>query len=288
MTTVLNTTTTTSAQSTSAIAIANSNDALVLLDKLHQEQEQWSATLYKTAQDKLIAMLGECMTAYKWLNDDDKQRKLFNARLKALNMEMRAGTDLSTRIVRYVFRLTGGRMHAYARVIREAIHAQKEPAELAAWIAINGGIEGIRTSKSGNKAAKSIERELENATTALEHAGALVSIGKLEEGLQPSSNSYGNFTLLLVRHDKSSGNGAVVWGSDNAALIKRFIGRVAKQVLDKHEKELEATSAPARRAEFHAALTALPEQLMQASMVQLPVPAQVFQHKDEKEEEQAA
>lgn len=264
---------------------ASATDALGLLDKLHQEQVNWSATLYKTAQDKLIALLSECMTAHKLLKDDDKQRKLFNARMKALNIDMRAGTDLSTRIVRYVFRITGGRMHAYARVIREALAADREPTQLATWVADRGGIEGVRASK----VAKAAEQELDDATTALEHAGAVVSINKLDTALQPGSSGYGNFTLLLVRHDKSTGNGEVVWGSDNAALIKRYIGRVAKQVLEKHQAELEAVSVPARRLELQAALHALPfQQVQQVQQVQVAPVQSATQIEKEEQEKQAA
>ena len=76
--------------------------------------------------------------------------------------------------------------------------------------------------------------------------------------MQPDSNSYGNFTLLLVRHNKSTGDGEVVWGSSNSVLVKNFIGRHASAVLEQHKSATRAENVTTRSAELQQAIYALP------------------------------
>ena len=228
--------------------------ALDMLDRLYNEQIEWTNTLYKSANDRLLSLLGECIDAFNLLKADPTARKVLDARLKEIKLDPRAGTHLATKVVRYVFRLSNGRASAYARVLRVAIDSKVEPLKLGAWVAAEGGIEAVRRAPKGVNAKELAKQTAASAEEVLATAKALLTIAKLPASLKAGTEAVATFSLLLVRNDQQTGAGDVVWGTDNAALTKRFLALVGKKVLETHAKR--AAIATTKRAARKAAATA--------------------------------
>ena len=228
-----------------------------MLDKLHTQQVEWNNTLYKASNDGLFAMLGECLEAYKLLQLDRTACKLLNARLEALGLAAKEGTHLTTRVVRYVFRIANSRAAAYARVLRAAVDHKVEPLKLKLWVIEQGGIEAVRRlNKGGATPAQRAKQLTEDAGSALVSAKALASIDKLPAGLKPGAEAYEGFKLVLLRHNKQTGAGEIVWASENAALTKRFLAVVGEEVLTKHKTSKAQSTATSKRAAQAAAIAA--------------------------------
>ena len=220
-----------------------------MLDKLHTQQVEWNNTLYKASNDGLFAMLGECLEAYKLLQLDRTACKLLNARLEALGLAAKEGTHLTTRVVRYVFRIANSRAAAYARVLRAAVDHKVEPLKLKLWVIEQGGIEAVRRlNKGGATPAQRAKQLTEDAGSALVSAKALASIDKLPAGLKPGAEAYEGF--------KQTGAGEIVWASENAALTKRFLAVVGEEVLTKHKTSKAQSTATSKRAAQAAAIAA--------------------------------
>jgi hypothetical protein len=231
--------------------------AMPMLDKLHAQQVEWNDTLYKSANDRLLVLLGECLAAYEVLRDDRAACKQLNARLAQLGLGAREGTHLTMRIVRYVFRITNSRASAYARVLRSAAEHKVDALQLKQWVTETGGIEAVRRkSKGGLTPAQMAAQLCEDAGQALATAKPVACISKLPQALKPDTEAYEGYTLALVRFDKQTGAGDIVWGSANAVLTKRFLSTVGKNVLEKHKVRKLQSVATNKRAKRAAAINA--------------------------------
>ena len=223
--------------------------ALSMLDKLHTQQVEWRDTLYKSANDRLLGLLSECLEAYKLLKDDKIACKVVNARLTDLGLGAREGTHLTMRVVRYVFRITNSRAAAYARVLRAAMDHKIDPMGLKEWVIGLGGVEAVRRlSKSSVSPAEIAKQVREDAGKVLGSVKALASIAKLPMALKPGEAAYEGFKLVLMRHNKQTGEGEIVWASDNAALTRRFLAVVGTDVIAKNKKYKAQNTASDRRA----------------------------------------
>lgn len=231
--------------------------AMPMLDKLYTQQVEWRDTLYKSANERLLGLLSECLEAYKLLKDDKIACKLLNARLGELGLGAREGTHLTMRVVRYVFRITNSRAASYARVLRAALEHNIGSVALKEWVIEKGGVEGVRRlNKSGVSPAQVAKQVSEEAGEVLGNAKALASINKLPSELKPGENAYEGFKLVLLRHNKQTGEGEIVWASDNAALTKRFLAVVGTDVIAKNKKYKAQNTASDRRAVRAVAIAA--------------------------------
>ncbi len=238
-------------------SLSNSANAVAMLDKLRVQQVEWNEKHYKGTMDRLLALLGECLDVYGLLQKDKKARKVLDAKLKELELLPRDGLHLSTRVVRYVFRLTNSRAAAYARVLRAAAEARVEAGKLGSWVAEQGGIEAVRRmQKSGKTPAQTAAEKVEKVGDALQGANALLSIAKLPTQLHATDESFESYSIAIVRHNKQTGQGDIVWGTDNETLMKKVLLAVSKDVLNKHKASKAAKTAAAKRAERQAALEA--------------------------------
>ena len=101
---------------------------------------------------KLLDLLGRCLEAQMHFAADDKQRRSFFKVFDAMGAIAGKKLSLTSRVVRYVFRITGNRASAYARVLDIALSAKITPAELATWVREHGGIEEVRRNYAAGEA----------------------------------------------------------------------------------------------------------------------------------------
>src|SRR5271170_5527694 len=132
-----------------AATVGHNSNPLELLDSIYVQQVEWTNTLYKSANERLLGLLSDCVKAYYVLHKDRYASKCLTQQLKDWRLVERDGTHLATRIVRYVFRLNNSRTSAYARVVRAAIDKKLEASQVAAWVTDQGGIESVRLGSDG-------------------------------------------------------------------------------------------------------------------------------------------
>lgn len=219
------------------------------LDKLCDERKDWEANAYKRSNDQLYAILARCLDIYVLLRDDVKQRRVFRSKLDNLTGDDKVvfneGTNLPTRIVRYVFRNNGKRSFAYAKVLIAAHEANVDSVRLASWIVENGGVEQVRRKQ--NDVTPSMReanfRAIASAKLAKQSAigGSICAIDRL----QPSVDAEHEFSLALLRKE-ADGTMSVVDGTNNSALVNKFLALVGKQLND---EQAQAKKSDAVRAD---------------------------------------
>ena len=250
------------AKTTAPAQQGNGLDSLAFIERLYEKQLDWNDKHYRTTTEKLLGLLAECAEARATLVADATLRKNFFTRFDNCGLKVKDGMSLTAKLVRYVFRITGNRASAYARVIDTANDAGIAPANLAAWVAKQGGVEAVRRiTKNGVTPADKTRNAIDKAESALKQRKPLLTIDKLPQELHADVNSPHEFTLALVRHDDVTGQGHIVCASANASLIKHFLASVATKVVPDNENAVAArdnsASLEARNAAAAAALTAI-------------------------------
>ncbi len=222
------TTITTTNGSVGADAAPCNLDKLAFLKELHARQCEWNDKHYKSTTEKLLALLADCAAARARLASDDDLRQAFFKHFDDHNELAGKGLSLTSKIVRYVFRITGNRASAYARVIDESVRANIAPANLPTWVEKQGGIEAVRRRyNAGESPGEKTNVAVEAATKALGNLKVLYTIDALPQALYASADNDHGYCLALIRHDRNSGRGLVLHGSANGTLIKQFLANVA-------------------------------------------------------------
>ncbi len=225
---------------------------LDFLDKLHDEQQTWNSTLYASANSKLLALLSDCLAAYQRLYRDRHMLKAFTVKLEASSIPFNAGTHLTSKIIRYVFRLYNSRTAAYARVLRAALSAKKEPNELAAWVVGLGGIENVRRlSKSNMTPAQQARESAEQATELLLQCDALATIAANSADLTPDTSTGLPFSLAVVRSN-AAGDFEIVRCVRNATLLRSVLASEAKLLQAENDNANAAQQQADKRAQNNA------------------------------------
>ena len=239
-----------------AIKKKTNKTAIDYIDQIHKEQEVWKNTVYKSANDKLLALLSKCLEAYKMLAAEEaKVRKAFYAKLEALGYENKSGAHLTTKLVTYVFRVKGGRADVYARVLRAALEANVEPAKLAGWVQDKGGIEAVRRERANGANGVATEKHKQQKVQAVLEAGkAIATLSELPDSLHRNVSTDHDFSVALVRHNSKTGEGEVVLGCNNAALVRAFFNAVGKQVLELNKNAKQAATVANKRAKVDDAV----------------------------------
>jgi hypothetical protein len=201
------------------------------LDRVHDDQVEWNTTLYRTANEKLYSLLGSCLKVMYVLSSNKKLKKELDAKLTSLTIPYNAGTHLSTKIVRYVFRISNKRANAYARVVQSAFEHKKSPDNLPSWITQEGGIEAIRLNTKG-PSKEEIRERIEQTSTVLHEAEADLTIDDTPR-VSVDETAEHPYALGLARI--KDGKTEFVYWSTNASLIRQFLQVVGKQVLNDNE-----------------------------------------------------
>lgn len=227
------------------------------LDLLCREREAWEKGAYKTSNDQLYHILGRCLDIYQQLRADLQQRKVFKEKLDTLKaknvIDFKESTNLPTRIVRYVFRNSGKRSLAYAKVLIAATEAGIDSLALAAWISKEEGIEQIRRKDKNGIKPSVVSANLQQ-TAADYYAGSkgLVTAFKPPKSLLPNAEGTDNFALALVRKE-DDGQVTIVYGTNKSTLVKQMLILAGKQLAETKGK----AAVSKKRREQKAALLAV-------------------------------
>lgn len=228
------------------------------LDRLYQKQVYWANNALKAANDGLLDLLGECLSVFYQLQNDGAARKHLSFALKELGLEAKDGVHLATRVTRYVFRLNNKRVTGYASIVRAAIDAKRVQEDFGAWVKECGGLDQVRRIKKGSAAGSITPRQLsEQASQAMSSLQALHVIRKPAGLLKPSGKALDNFAVALVRYNTNTGDAEVVYGTDNAALTRRFLTVVAKDVVTAATTADASATGIMQRAAQKAAIQAV-------------------------------
>jgi hypothetical protein len=237
---------------------ASKLNLLAFIEQLHADQCAWNDKHYKTTTDKLLDLLGRCLEAQMHFAADDKQRRSFFKVFDAMGAIAGKKLSLTSRVVRYVFRITGNRASAYARVIDIALSEKITPAELATWVRGHGGIEEVRRNYAAGEAPAAKQQAKQAAAEdALGSASVICTISNLPQQLHASSDNVHAYSLALVRHDKTSGNGDVLWGTADDTLIKQFLLHQSKRLIEANGNVVTANAHASALASDAAAIDAV-------------------------------
>lgn len=215
------------------------------LVKLHAEQNVWSDTLYKTSTNQLYSMLAGCLDVCEQLKGERKQRKQLDHWMTTAGLKFNEGTSLETKIVRYVFRIDGKRSQIYSRVIRIAITEGIKSVGFVTWVIEHGGLEEVRRKHANGISAADVKKQI--VSSAADILLGADAIATLEQASLLTVNTDGSleFCLALVRENKVSGKPEIVYGVNNAALIKKFIAFVGKDVIGESTAKLAVSQQKA-------------------------------------------
>ena len=229
--------TNTTATVAAAKTLAKSNTAKDLntqLDSLCKVREEWELGAYKTSNDQLYEILARCLDIYQQLRNDIKQRAEFKVRLDALKaqdlIKFNESTNLPTRIVRYIFRNSGKRSFAYAKALILATEEDIDSLGLAAWINKNNGVEQLRRrDKDGIRPCMREANFRTIAAAKFAESTSLLGSLRATDVLQPNPDSDHEFSVALLRKE-ADGTMSIVHGSNNAALVNRFLALAGKKL----------------------------------------------------------
>jgi hypothetical protein len=241
-------------------APAAPRNAAEFLQKLYVEQCEWNKKYYKTTNDKLLDLLAKSLQARSMLADSIAQRKEFLALFNSIEeIASEKPLTLTSRVVRFVFRITGNRASAYARVLDIALEEKIKPAALPDWVRRNGGIEEVRRNYQSGQSPKDLRERLEaEAEKSLTATQAICVIADLPQALHASPDHTFPYTVALIRHDKTTGSGEVVWAASNETLIRQFLSHQGKAIAEAAVgKATAATLAAQLEADDAAIDTAL-------------------------------
>lgn len=228
------------------------------LDAAAKQREEWEAGAYKTSNDQLYSILAKCLDVYVMLKGRDQpkvaQRRLLNERLTAAGISYLETTPLATKVVRYVFRNDRRRSHAYARTILSAHERGIDSVKFASWVRGEGGIEEVKRQIKAGKSPKEVAKSrCEVAEGYLYNVKALASFKSVKE-VKPSAEAVSRFSYAIIRTE-DDGTASVVYGGNNAAVIKQLLSRAGKDVADKAAQKSKGSVAQARKTARAAALS---------------------------------
>jgi hypothetical protein len=215
-------------------------------DVLAQRRAAWELGALKSSNTELIALLADCLGLYLHLLKFDTARREFHAIYKASGLPSTKGTELMTKIVRYVFgKEAEKRTFVYAKVLTVAWEENVTPETLAAFIADRHGIEEVR--RNGGKANEKHKIRDENIQKA---RAALQIIKPLADKVVPPKffkiEGETNFVAAIGRRDED-GTISIVHFSTNETLIESLLANAAKDV-EKSEKSIKTNTYLAGRA----------------------------------------
>jgi hypothetical protein len=205
-------------------------------DVLAQRRAVWEAGAFAASNAELIALLADCLGFHLHLIKFDDARKQFHAIYKEAKLTNTKGTELMTKIVRYVFgEKAVKRTFAYAKVLTVASEENVAPETLAAFVAKRGGIEEIRRNGGGATEKRKMRDE------SIEKASASLKIVKpLAEKVVPPKTlkveGATNFVAAIIRRE-TDGTLSIVHLSTNETLIESLLANAAKDFV-----KSEATS----------------------------------------------
>ena len=218
----------------SAENILFSNSTVTALDGLRNKRITWEATDYKKANEGLYALLSDCLAVFngKFVQASDSDRKTLRKdleeKLKADGLRTQRNTTTLTMFVRFVFGNDRKRAHAYTYVIKAAISHDVAAANLAGYIAEQGGIEEIKRKMVVSEAALVKQADLAKAKTAVIanlEAAAVKPLATIK-----LANISGEYAILLAKPTVDGDVNVIgVLADVNEALYNALLKKLAQQ-----------------------------------------------------------
>lgn len=134
------------------------------------EREVWEATVYRTSNEQLYALLDKCYSYYLLMASDTELAKQVKTDLETyINLngyKFGGGSHTFNKIVKCVFKAERRRTSTYSLVLRAAIQANVKEGGIPEFIRSKGGVQEISlSSNSGEVTAKKLE-EAKQAVSA--------------------------------------------------------------------------------------------------------------------------
>ena len=218
----------------SAENILFSNSTVTALDGLRNKRITWEATDYKKANEGLYALLSDCLAVFngKFVQASDSDRKTLRKdleeKLKADGLRTQRNTTTLTMFVRFVFGNDRKRAHAYTYVIKAAISHDVAAANLAGYIAEQGGIEEIKRKMVIKEETLVKRAELAKAQEAVV---ADLEVAKIKPLASVKlGNIKGDYAVLVAKPNVNGDTDIIgVLGDVNEALYNALLKKLAKQ-----------------------------------------------------------
>jgi hypothetical protein len=231
----------------SATAVAHAADVIAKLETFSTLRINWEGGEYKTANQRLYEILGQCHKTYKEdfldVEDEDSRRHLrkqIEDTLRSQGVGMQSRTETLTLFVKMVFKSDRKRTHAYAYAIKAAIAAQIPHTQLAAFIEAEGGIEEIRLNAPTSEKAKANQKKRADSVSQIKQEIELAKVNPLATvscKIDPSTkkvllegvvNSNGGIDITCVLQEIPD------------SFYEQFINQLAKQKIIRQEKLAQA------------------------------------------------
>lgn len=139
-----------------AAIVAATNSVVVSaykeLEAIAIAKDTWEATVYRTSNDQLYALLQRCYGLYTLMcrNGDTAQQLVDDVDKYLAEKGYRKSnkTHILTKIVKAVFGVDRRRISAYSIALHAAVSARVAVADLPQYIRDNGGVEKLRLAKT--------------------------------------------------------------------------------------------------------------------------------------------
>lgn len=197
-------------QNDTAVKVSTTTQAAAIgLAALEDKRKQWEATVYRTSNQQLYALLAECLAYGGELSFEQAQQRsqVLADFCQVRGYAVKKDSPLLTRIVKAVFgNVDRRRISTYSLVLRSAKAANVLPTDLAQWIEQNGGVQEIKLARSASYISPKAKAEKVQAT--LSSAGDLAVV-KTEALAQLADADHMGQECVLVAVQQADGSFAV-------------------------------------------------------------------------------
>lgn len=212
----------------------NTNEVADRLNALAQDRAEWENSTLKKSNEELYLLLDRCFTLLEQMKGKRNLIAELNAMLEKKKIVFNDGTSLATKVARFVFNGNSKRITGYARVLRVAEQEKGQRESFTKFIKRKGGVEEVRKQDSTGALTKS-QQAKQNVRFAESYYGKSASltanINCRAAEVQPRADTSHLFSTALLRKNKD-GSFSIVFGSNNASLVKQMLaegGKVAGQ-----------------------------------------------------------
>jgi hypothetical protein len=171
------------------------------LDNAIAQRELWQANEYRTSNQKLYAILGQCYQLYgSYLADpckSDWKARFSNIAVQYGISKKDAASKLRLSIVRIVFGsgdICRRRVSTYAGVLSVAAKESVSLADFSNWIEQSGGVQEVSRSKASNGISRDQKVELVKAHA---HSIGRVTVAGIADFADPQDQ--GNYVVVVAQ-----------------------------------------------------------------------------------------
>ncbi len=212
----------------------NTNEVADRLNALAKDRAAWENGTLKQSNEELYTLLDRCFTLLEQMKGKRKLIAELNAMLEKKKIVFNEGTSLATKVARFVFNGNSKRITGYARVLRVAEQEKGQRESFTKFIKRKGGVEEVRKQESTGTLTKSqqAKQHVRFAEAYYAKSAALTTtINCKAAEVQPHAETSHQFSAALLRKNRD-GSFSIVFGSNNASLVKQMLaegGKVASQ-----------------------------------------------------------